>query len=164
MDDQQTVARGEPALVKGDGLAREQVGGDAVTGERVQDQDVILGAGLFERLAAVALDEVDLAGRLGDKGEVFTGDANDLRIDVPKIVGIALAGVGGKDAGPETDHADAHGRPLSLQALEDATDAGAFRDNRAWVDAGLPHRRSAASRGWSYRWRGRRSADSWNSA
>ena len=120
--------------------------GDGVAAEGVEHEDVeLLRLLAFERQPGVAEHDLDVAGAVGEEGEVLAGEAFDVGVDLVEAVRVAGLGVGGQRADAEADEADLRlaGRG---NCVEREADAAAF----AVVERRLA---SAPARGTAAPWR-----------
>src|SRR6266567_8945518 len=96
--------------VKSYGFCREQVDGDGVAGERVDDKNIeLLGWLRCQRSAGVSLDDVDLCSRVANVGKDVAGHGRDGRVDVVETDVVAGTAVGGDGPGTQADDADVAG-------------------------------------------------------
>jgi hypothetical protein len=98
-----SVVVAEVAEVELDGLDGDEVGGDRVAAEGVDDEHVVaLGRLALEAEAGVAEGDGGLAGavaQVGEEGGVAGGEGDDLGVDLIKTDPIAGERVGGDGAG-----------------------------------------------------------------
>jgi len=103
-------ARREMAAVELEGFAGEQVDGDGVAREGVDDEHVeVLRRFMGQGVAGVSDDDIDLGAGVADIGEDVAGNGDHGGIDVVEGDVVAGAAVSGDGSGAEADDADATG-------------------------------------------------------
>src|SRR5512143_2015697 len=97
----------QAAEVELQGLLCQKVDGNSVTGEGVDDQEIVPPVGFaFERQPAVAQDDIDPAGTVRKIGEFTPRHPLHKRVDLVEPVYVSVPCVGGKGARAESD--DSH--------------------------------------------------------